>query len=134
MDTAVKVLIVGGTLNVAASFLIGMALARRRRSAPVDAHRFLLVAHEGALFEGIMLLALTLALGLSDLSSGLETLAAWLLVAASVFSVASALTNWRTGTQDQFAERSPGLKLAVVNATLATGGIGIIVVGVLTGL
>lgn len=116
------------------SFLLGAALARRRRTAPISTHSFLLVAHEGALFEGIMLLALTLALGLADLRPGLETFAAWLLVAASGFSVASALTNWRKGVQDQFAERSAGLRLAVINALLATTGITIILVGVIKGL
>jgi hypothetical protein len=71
---------------------------------------------------------------LSPLSSGLETLAAWLLVAASVLQVASSTINWRQGVRDQFVTRPLGFYLATINAILATIGLAILIVGVFEGL
>jgi len=134
MDTGSKVLIVGGVLNIALSFLLGVGLARRRTASPIEASRFLLVAHEGAVLQGIMLLSLAFALALSDLSAGWETLAAWLLVVAATMQVTAALLNFRGGIADQFAEKSTGLRLNQVQAVLALAGLGIIVVGTLKGI
>ncbi len=79
-------------------------------------------------------MSLTLTLGLSELSSGWETAAAWLLAVGSAFMVAGALTNWRTGIKDQFAERSLGMKLNAIFSIFAMIAVGIITVGVVTSL
>lgn len=81
-----------------------------------------------------MLLALAVALPLSDLSPDLETLAAALLVASSAFQDGSAILNWLQGVKDQFVQRSPGLTLGTINAVLATAGLAILLVGVFRGL
>lgn len=134
MDTASKVLVVGGVLNIAFGLGLGFVLARARQRDPAAPQALLLKVHEIALLEGILLLALTWALALSDLSAGLETAAAALLVAASVLQDGSAFVNWRQRVENQFAARSVGLRLASINAALATAGIAILVVGVFAGL
>lgn len=134
MPHAEKVLIAGGTLNIALAFVIGFGLSRFRLRDPSRSPHYLLTAHEVALQEGFMLLGLTFAVILSPLRAGLETVAASFLVASSVFQVAAPLVNHAQGVQDQFAARSPGLTLATINAVLASGGIAILVTGVLRGL
>jgi hypothetical protein len=81
-----------------------------------------------------MLLGLVFAVELSPLSSGLETIAAWLLVAASVLQVASSVVNWRQGVRDQFATKPIGFVFATVNAILASIGLVVLLVGVFKGL
>jgi hypothetical protein len=46
----------------------------------------------------------------------------------------SAITNWLRRTNDQFAERSTGWKLASVNAVLNSAGLGIVAFGVVRGI
>lgn len=134
MDTAAKILIVGGVLNIAASFLMGIALAGRRRTEPAQGLRTLLVVHQAAVMQGSMLLALTFAIGLSDLGDAWETAAAVLLVAGSLFNMSGNFLNYRGRVEDQFAGKAVGLRLNVVNSLLATPGIAILLVGVITGL
>ena len=68
--TAEKVLIVGGTLSLAFSFVIGFILSRARLKDPSADHAWLLQAHRVALWEGFMLLGLVFAVALSSLSPG----------------------------------------------------------------
>jgi len=131
---AEKVLIVGGTLSLIFSFAMGFILSRARLKDPSADHSWLLQAHRVALWEGFMLLGLVFAVELSTLSQGLETLAAWLLVAAAALQAASAIANLVQGIPDQFVERRLGYKLAATNAVLATIGLVILLVGVFKGL
>lgn len=133
MDTAAKISIVGGVLNIAASFVVGTVLAGRRRTEPAQGLRMLLVVHTAAVMQGSMLLALTFATGLSDLAQGWETAAAVLLVAGSAFNMSGNFLNYRGRVEDQFAGKSVGLRLNVVNSLLATPGIAILLVGVISG-
>jgi hypothetical protein len=133
-STAVRVLVVAGVGNLALSFLFGWVLSARRLHSPIDAHRWLLTAHEVALQEGLMMLGLAFAMGFTRLSEAWSLAAAWLLVVAGVFQVASGVVNWLAGTGDQFAQRSVGWKLATVNAFTNTAGLAIVVVGVLRAL
>jgi hypothetical protein len=135
MDTASKILIVGGTLNIALSFVIGFVWSRiRLHPKPGVDPKGPELPHRMALWEGFMLLGLTWAVQLSDLPAIWETVAASMVVASSVFQDASVITNWRTGVQDQFAAKNIGFRFATINAILAAGGVLILTVGVLTGL
>ncbi len=131
---AVKVLILGGLANLVLSFALGWILSMHRMRGPMEPHRWLLVAHEVSLQEGLMLLALSPAAAWAQLPAWLMTLGASLLVAASVFQDFSGIANWLRRTSDQFAERSLGWKLASVNAVLNTAGLAIVVTGAVRGL
>ena len=85
MDTASKILIVGGMVNLVYSCLIGFVLAKMRLRAR-DTGEFLPLAHRVSLWWGFMFLGIPWALKLSALSAGLKTLAAWLLVGSSALS------------------------------------------------
>src|SRR3989442_13575462 len=65
----------------------------------------LLQCHRDALWQGFMLLGLAWAATLSDLGSGIEIVAAVLIVAAAALSIGSTLANWRLNVADQFAPR-----------------------------
>jgi hypothetical protein len=131
---AEKVLVVGGTLSLVFSFVMGFILSRARLKNPSADHAWLLQAHRVALWEGFMLLGLVFAVELSTLSQGLETLAAWLLVAAAALQAGSAIANLVQGIPDQFVERRLGYQLAATNAVLGAIGLVILLVGVFKGL
>jgi len=134
LPTAAKILIAGGTLNLALAFVLGFILSNKRLRTPEADPGYLALAHRVSLMEGFMLLGLTFAVLLSPLSSGLETVGASLLVASSAFQDGSSIVNWLQGVRDEFAERSPGLTLATINALLAVAGLTILLVGVIRGL
>jgi hypothetical protein len=132
---AAKILIVGGVLNIALSFVVGFVWGRKRMRDPMgEVPPYLELSHRMALWEGFMLLGLVFAVLLSDLRAAVETVAAYLLVASSVFQDASVLLNWRQGVRDQFAERSFGQTLATINSVLAAVGLAILIVGIFKGL
>jgi hypothetical protein len=131
---ALRILVLGGVANVVLSFLLGWILSTRRLRGPMEPHRWLLVAHEVSLQEGLLLLGLGFAISFARLSASTATLGAVLLVAASAFQDFSGIVNWLRGTGDQFAEKSTGWLLASVNAVLNTAGLAIVAVGVVRGL
>lgn len=134
VSCAVKLLVLGGLANLVLSFLLGWILSMHRMRGPMEPHRWLLVAHEVSLQEGIMLLALSIAAAWARLPPWLVTTGAAMLVAASVFQDLSGIANWLRRTSDQFAEKSLGWKLASANAVLNTAGLAILVVGAVRGL
>ncbi|HXA43030.1 MAG TPA: hypothetical protein VNV65_08990 [Candidatus Solibacter sp.] len=134
MSAAAKILIVGGVLNLAAAFVLGYVLSNKRLNPPNQGPFYLNLAHKNALQEGYMLLGLTWAVTLAHIGSTWLTVAAWLIVASSVFQVGSAVLAWRQGTVDEFKERSPSFYLATTNAILVTAGLAILVYGVLVSL
>lgn len=134
MSTAQKLLIVGGVANLVLSFTLGWVLSAVRMKGPMAPHRWLLIAHEVSLQEGLLLLGLSLAAAAADLPAGWLVAGAGLLVAASVFQDLSGVVNWLRRTDDQFAERSTGWLLASVNAVLNTAGLAILTVGVVRGV
>lgn len=133
-NPAARVLVVGGVANLVLSFLLGWVLAGRRMKAPIEAHRWLLTAHEVSLQEGLMLLGLAFALGFARLPGAWALTSACLLVLASALQDFSGIVNWLRGTQDQFAERSAGWVLATLNAITNTAGLLIIAGGVVRAL
>ena len=133
MEIAAKILIVGGMLNLALSCLIGFVLSKvRLRTA--DTGTYLPLAHRVSLWWGFMLLGMPWAVSLSPLSAGIETLAAWLLVASSALSDVDPMLNLWQGVKDPVAERSLAFYLGGISAILVTVGISIFVVGVFQGL
>ena len=134
MSTAAKVLIVGGVLNLAAAFVLGYVLSNKRLNPPNQGPFYLNLAHKNALQEGYMLLGLTWAVTLAHIGSTWLTVAAWLIVASSVFQVGAAVVAWLQGTTDEFKERSPSFYLATINAILVSVGLAILVYGVLVSL
>lgn len=132
MDTATRVLIVGGMSVLSFGLLLGIPMAVTRGKAP-RAPRYLFAAHLAAIIQGGLLLALTIALGSSSLSAGVETTAASLLVAGvALFDIGLAM-NWLQGVQDAFEEKTLGNKISGLGTPLVLVGTGIIFYGVLVG-
>jgi hypothetical protein len=121
-------------LNLLFAFAIGFVLSRVRMKDPTAEHGWLLQAHRVSLWEGFMLLGLIFAVEFSTLSSGLEDLAAWLLVIAAALQASSTIANLVQGITDQFAERRAGYYLAATNAGLGAVGLVSLFVGVLKAL
>lgn len=133
MDTATRVLVVGGTCVLTFGLLLGIPMALARRQAP-RAPRYLLAAHLAAIIQGGMLLALTIALGHSALSSGTATIAAVLLLGGVALFDLGLTLNWVQDVEDAFAEASLGNKVSAVGTPLVLVGAGILCFGVLAAL
>lgn len=133
MDNTTQILIVGGMSILAFGFLLGIPMAVARGKAP-QAPRYLFAAHLAAIIQGGLLLALTIAVGFSTLSSGAETIAASLLVGGmGLFDLGLAL-NWLQGVEDAFGEKSLGNKVSSVGVPLVLVGTGIVFYGVVAAL
>ena len=63
------------------------------------------------------------AAGLSDLSSGTENLAAWLLVVGAGLLFVKDLANWLLGVEDEFASRGIGLALGTIMGPVHSAGL-----------
>ena len=134
MESAEKVLIVGGTLLLVYAFATGFMMGTVRGREPV-APKYLILAHMEPLMQGSMLLGLVWAVRLSDLPNGVETFAAALMVAAAWIQGVKELVNWRQGIEDEFRERPfPGFWAARIQSPMASLGLVIIVFGVIRGL
>lgn len=134
MDTAAKILVIGGMANMLYGFVTGLFFARERETKE-HAHRYLVMAHVGPLMQGTMLLALVFGVELSDLSAGTETFAASLLVLFSFAIAAKDTINWMQGVNDEFRERPPVPKaLGLVGVPLGLIGLAILAFGVLRAL
>jgi len=127
----VRVLIVGGMLNLALSFALGWLLSAKRLRDPITKHHWLLTAHTVSLQEGLLLLVVAYALAQTRVSAATCNWAAWLLVSASAFQDLSGIVNWLRDTGDQFAERSTGWIFATINAVLNSAGLALAVWAVL---
>lgn len=134
METAAKILIVGGVLNIAYGLLTGLPASYIRQKSPTYS-KYLRFVHVGALLWGPTLISLAFALSLSTLDKDIELLAAWLMVIASITLDAKDTINWLQGIQDEFAER-PVVPLALggISSLASIAGIAIILVGVIDGL
>jgi hypothetical protein len=120
-------------LNLAYAAITGVIISRIRATSPT-VPRHLTLAHTGPLMQGSMLLALVIAFALSTLSSGVENVAAWLLVLGSFGVAAGDTLLWLGGTQDAFAERPVGFFSQALGGVFAALGIAIALVGVIKGL
>ena len=134
MEPAAKILITGGVSAIVFALLEGVELSRRRTSQPAAALRPWFTAHETGLMQGAMMLGLSLAVPLSKLGTGVESLAAWLILVAMISSTIANLSNALQNVTDQFAARSLGLRLNQFQAVLLLPGVIILLVGVARGL
>jgi hypothetical protein len=135
MDTAAKILIIGGLASLLFAFIMGFVLSRARLADPTIPQERLLGVHVVALWEGFMLFGLVWAVALSDLSAGVETLAAWLLIIGGALQLTSNFLAWKRRLEDLFAPpRGLIYGLAAANAGFAVTGLVILVVGALKGL
>ena len=136
METSAKILIVGGVLCLAVAYALGFVMTNLRLRNPGVPQPLILQAHRDALWQGFMLLGLAWAATLSDLGSGVEIVAATLIVAAATLSIGSTVANWRMNVTDQFAPgpKPIGYTLAAINATLVSVGLLIFIIGVFKGL
>jgi hypothetical protein len=132
VDTASKVLVVGGLLNLVYAFAVGFVLSRIRLRTP-DTGRYLPLAHRVSLWWGFLLLGMPWAVQLSTLPARAETLAAALLVGSSALSAVEPLVNLFRRVEDPVAERSLGFYLAGAAGVLASAGLLPFVVGALIG-
>ena len=130
METAQKILVVYGTLSLSFGFALGIALTSVRMRRP-EASRHLTIAHLSAIIQGAVHLGLSVALGFAEITAGLETAAALLLVTGSALFVLGATLDWLQRVGDHFAERSLGWKLLAASGPAHISGIAIVVVGVL---
>ncbi len=134
METAAKILILAGVLNIAYGLLTGIPAGIIRQKNPTYS-KYLRFVHIGALMWGPMLISLALAIQLSTLDEGLELLAVWFMVGSSVLLNAKDTLNWLQGTQDEFAEKSRlPLALGGLSAVGSLLGITIILIGVIQGM
>ena len=134
METAAKILIVGGVLNLTYGFLTGFFMGVIRQQQPA-VPKYLTLAHTGPLMQGPMLLSLVFALELSPLTPTVETAAALLLVVGSVALAAKDTLNWRQDVHDEFQER-PKMAMILGGLSVITSTVGLIIVilGVVQGL
>lgn len=133
MDTATRILIVGGMFVLAFGLFLGIPMAVARNESP-RAPRYLLAAHLAAIIQGGLLLALTIAVDFSTLSPGVETTAAGLLVGGVVLFDAGLALNWLQGVQDAFGEKSLGNKISAAGTPLVLVGAVIVCSGVVAAL
>lgn len=133
MEPAAKILIAGGMANLLYSSAVGFRLARMRSRGPI-ADTFLPLAHRVSLWWGFMFLGLVWSVQLSSLRTGLETLAAWLLIGSSVLSDIEPVINYLQGAEDPVAEGRITVYTAGVSFVLVTVGLVILSVGVVRGL
>ncbi len=131
MDAATRILVTGGMSVLSIGFLLGIPMAEARKRAPRPP-RYLFAAHLASIIQGGLLLALTVSVGLSDLSPGTATTAASLLVAGIILFDLGLILNWLQGVEDAFAEKSLGNKISTAGSPLVLVGTGILFYGVLT--
>ena len=133
MDTAAKILILGGLGNLVVGLITGGLMVRIRITAP-EAPKYLTATHVGALIWTAILLGLVSAVRLSDLTPWLETLAAALLVTGSLAIDARDLTYWTQRVADEFAQRPRAFLLGPISAAAVATGTVILSVGALRAL
>ena len=133
MDAATKILVLGGVLNLAYSFLTGIFLGVVRQNSPT-ASKYLVFAHTGPLMQGAMLLGLVFALQVSPMDANIETLAAALLVGGSILLAFKDTLNWRQKINDEFQERPPGFLIGGLSAVASIAGLLLVIIGVFQGL
>lgn len=134
-DTAAKILVIGGLISLLYAFVMGFVLAQARGKDHTKEQTRLLGVHVVALWEGFMLLGLVWGVGLSDLSSGVETLAALLLIGGGALQLLSNTLAWTQNLADLFAPpRGIVYTMAAGNAVLQVAGLAIITVGAIKAL
>lgn len=132
-QTAARILVIGGLANLILGLVTGGLLVRVRMTAP-DAPKYLHAAHLGALIWAPTLFGLVWAVHYSHLTPWVETLAAGLVVGASVAIDARDVIYWVKRIKDEFVERPFAFVLGPMSAFAVAAGTIIFLVGVLQAL
>jgi hypothetical protein len=108
MTTAQSWLIVGGLVNLLISVLAAYVLYWQRVRRPdVPAPRYALVAHKVALWNGFLLLGLSVAIVHTGFAEPVNNGLAAAQVLGTFLAVGSNLQRWSSGKSDQFLEGPP---------------------------
>ena len=131
METAIRILIVGGTSVLFFGLLMGipMVMARKKASRPP---RYLFAAHLVPIIQGGLLLALTIPVEFSALSAMMATVTAVCLLGGMVFFIGGLFLNWLQGVEDAFAENAPGGLVSAIGTPFVLAGGALLLYGVLT--
>ncbi len=133
MDTASRLLIVGGSAVLVYAFLLGIAVSSARMKAPA-ANRYLMTAHLAGIIQAAVLFGLSRVVEMSTLPERVETVAASLLVSGVALFEAGVTANWLQRVGDQFVDRPLGWWLLSASAPLNITGAVIVFIGVLRAL
>jgi hypothetical protein len=134
MSTASTILIAAGMANLLVGAFSGIPMGTLRQAGAPVVPKYLTMVHLGGLMHGPLLLGVAFALTISTLTPWIDTAAAIVLTVASALLVAKDMLNWRQGVQDEFAERSAGLRLGWVFGPLHTVGLLLASAGVISGV
>ena len=134
MQTASKILIVGGLGNLLFGFLFGFVVSRTRLADSESEDYGTSDVHLGSLLQGLVLLGLALAIGLSPLRARIESGAALVVVVGSIFQALAAVAAWQAGYTSPFSARGIAYQLASINMILTVLGIGVLTIGAIKGL
>ena len=129
--TAIKILIIGGVLNLVFGFIIGHLLGLYRLKNPEMNYKYLLSAHKAGLQQGFMLLGLVFAVILSQLSNYIEAVASILLISSTILLNLGEVINWLNNIEDEFKSKPTGFIVKLISAVLSTAGLGILTYGIL---
>ena len=132
--TAIKILIIGGVLNLVFGFIIGHLLGLYRLKNPEMNYKYLLSAHKAGLQQGFMLLGLVFAVILSPLSNDIEIVASVLLFSSTILLNFGEVMNWLNRVEDEFISKPTGFFIKFLSAILSTVGLGILTYGILTAI
>jgi hypothetical protein len=132
MDLAGKILVIGGVANLLVGAISGIPMGLlRQRGAAVP--RYLTLVHMGGLMQGPILLTCPVVLAMSKLSPSLNMVCAALLVACSLMLLLKDALNWRQEVQDEFAEKSAGLRIGQLVGPLYLVGFGLLAAAAVSG-
>ncbi len=133
VQTAAKILVLGGLGNLAYGLFTGMVIGAIRAKQPTVS-KYLSLAHQGPLMWAPILFGLVVVLPLSNLSEGLESLAAGAMVVASALLNTKDTWHWLRETKDEFAEKPAPLYLGHLMSLAYLVSLSIFGYGVLKGL
>jgi hypothetical protein len=131
MQTATRVLVLGGLANLIFALLFGLLVSRTKlvdsegQEVPVSD------VHTGTLVQGVILLSLVVAVQLSPLRARVESGAAGLLALGSLFHAIASILAWRNGYPSPLSVRGAAYQTAVVGAALSILGMLVLGAGVL---
>jgi hypothetical protein len=106
--TAQAILILGGLVNLLVSILVAYFLYWQRVREPLlPAPRYGLNAHKVSLWNGFLLLGLSVVMPFTGFTAAVNTALAAAQVLGTLLSDLSNVHRWRIGLTDQFAEGPP---------------------------
>jgi hypothetical protein len=134
MDTATKILLVAGMVNLLVGALSGIPMGVVRMGGAEVVPKYLTMLHLAGLMHGPILIGVGFAITISTLSPWVNTAAAIILAVASALLLVKDFLNWRQGVTDEFAQKSVGLMIGNLFGPVHIIGLGLATVAVISGL